>query len=271
MRIIRTFLNAAPHLLGHNVHPNPTFTRNSADYELKHVIGRGAFCSAFHTTVTTGGGEQSVVVKKTALDSTITHNVPLARLQAECEVLRSFTENLTPQCPNLPILYDALWTVTPEFPMIPMSSCGIPLEYRVLVLSKADRDAETIALHLDLVAAMHAAHNLGFCHRDVRPENIVYDSVSNEYIFIDWGLAAAPGALMHEYDGGYLYWHDHLVNSELADTDMTTVPYQVEHDLVSARYVAWAFSKGKKMKVEWSGRDVDLVAFRADLLHNFLT
>jgi hypothetical protein len=48
---------------------------------------------------------------------------------------------------------------------------------------------ERLPLYVQVLDCVEAAHLLGVCHRDVKPENLLYDSSSNRIVLADFGIA----------------------------------------------------------------------------------
>jgi serine/threonine protein kinase len=81
-----------------------------------------------------------------------------------------------------------------------------------------------------------AAHAAGYCHCDLRPENIVV--VDHNVVIIDWGLSGKVGEKRHKHNGGLLFFHDEiLMRSPEDNTDLLITK---EQDTVSIEYIAVA-------------------------------
>lgn len=201
-----------------NIQKIPKFTYEIAEYtyNLTGVIGRGAFCTAFLATeVESSATETQVIIKREGLISCKKHTPPLVQLQAECEILRRFTQEAV-TCHSLPKLQHDSWQVTTAASFIPLLPVGVPLERRCAELGSAQRSAAATACYRDISAGLVAAHELHLCHRDVRPANVVYNPGRKCFVLIDWGLAAAPGTPMHPHEGGLPFFHDEIVTSNFS-------------------------------------------------------
>lgn len=259
VRAIRTLLSYTAAELGHGAFPRVSLTVDSNTYTLLSVLGRGAFCTAFLGTVKRDGNAETLVtIKRAGLVNNNKHSVALTQLQAECDIIRTFSERAS-ACEKLPKLYDVLWNVSPAAPFIPILPVGVPLERRHTELKPGARTVEAGALFSDINAALTAAHALGLCHRDVRPQNVVFNPIGRHYCLIDWGLAAAPGTPLHPHRGGMPFSHDEVVMARVKNEQINTRP---EHDVASVRFVAWAFSVGKKLSVPWAGMSTHLITIR---------
>ena len=72
----------------------------------------------------------------------------------------------------------------------------------------------------DVRIALDHSHGLGWCHCDVRIENILaFEDGNRDYNFqlIDWGLARENDGNMHEHTGGVDFFHDDIVNQSKND------------------------------------------------------
>jgi len=267
VRVIRSFLLSSPAALGHTARKPAALATPVCTYQLLEVLGRGAFCTAFRARAdATGQAQTTVVIKREGLDSTNAYDAPLVLLQHECAILRAFS-SLTPLCAHLPSLHDVQWAVTPANPYVPIVPVGVPLDLWCAGLTPASRNRHAEVLFTHVCDGLRAAHDLGWCHRDIHPPNVVYDEVSGAYVVIDWGLAAAPGELMHENEGGLPYFHDDIV---AAVNRERLIPFQPEHDFASARYVAWAFKEGSKFSVPWANHAGGTVDVRTRMVGNYL-
>jgi serine/threonine protein kinase len=288
MQIIRTFLQCTPDQLG-VVSALPVCAGLRSDYELQRILGRGAFCTAFLALQRPQGN--MVVIKRKCLATDTPSADPNRLLAVECSVLRKFTSG-APECEYLPKLaepawmftaavpyvpnwmiaavmpYVPFWMVTAGLPYIPMLPVGQQLERRYADLTAAQRGCEARVLYRHVVAGLHAAHNLGVCHQDVRPQNVVYNVETQCYVLIDWGLAAAPGQPMHPHRGGRPFWHDDVVKARKLFAAWN-FPYFPEHDVAAARYVAWAFQAQHNLRVSWENVG-DVVTARKKEVGDFL-
>jgi serine/threonine protein kinase len=181
------------------------------------------------------------------------------QLQHECDALRTFTAQAL-DCAHLPKLHDANWEVTTAVPFLPLLPVGVPFERRWANTKPEKRGAEARQVLTDITAGLTAAHELHYCHRDVRPQNVVFHPETKSYVVIDWGLAAAPGEPMHPHKGGRCYWPDELVNAH--NERETGTAYYPRHDLESARYVAWVFTQHRSLQVSWFEMAEYLVTMR---------
>lgn len=246
VRVIRTLLSKTPDELGHRSLPPPQLIGHNHQFTLLCVAGRGAFGTAFFAQHSAVG---QVIIKRPGLVNLLQRSDPLVPLQHECTIIRTFTRDAS-ACKYLPKVFDAQWEVTAAAPFLPLLPAGIPFVRRWADVESDWRGAEALKLHEDIVAGLTTAHALQFCHRDVRPPNVVFDPNAACYVLIDWGLGAAPGTPMHPCNGGRPFWHDELVEASVEAKSGT--PYFEYHDLASARYVAWSFTQKRTLLTRWS-------------------
>lgn len=113
----------------------------------------------------------------------------LRRFETECRTMGRLSNH-----PNIVTVYDA--GVTPmRRPYLAMEYCsGGSLQRRVDHAGPLDV-AETLRVGVKIAGALHAAHQEGILHRDIKPQNILYTSFG-EPALADFGIAqmAQPGA-----------------------------------------------------------------------------
>ena len=125
-------------------------------------------------------------------------------------------------------------------------------------------------LQRQLRESLEFAHSKGYCHRDLRPDNVIYDVDKKVFVIIDWGLGAKVNSSMHKYDGGIDFFHDTIVQY-FHDEKIEPLPYTTEFDHASASYVVYAFKRGSSnLSVPWqfdnSGGE-DLIAKRNEYMN----
>ena len=269
MHVLRSLLSRSPVELGQIDHPPPVTVDGKYTFAPVSILGRGAFCTAILAQVSSEElNPLLVVMKKENAVSLKAHDVALVQLQNECGVLRQINDNLL-ECTYLPKLFEHDWEVTSTSPFIPLLPVGQALNQKCSSLSATERLVEAFKLYANITAGLKAVHEkLSLCHRDVRPENVVYHPENDCYVIIDWGLAAPPGALMHEHKGGRAFCHDEVA---MAILRRIQIPFTCEHDLAAVRYVAYVFSEGPAFKVSaWVDLTVRFVQERARIVGTFL-
>lgn len=182
----------------------------------------------------------------------------LDQLLLECAVLRQFTLK---ELPNLPHLYDLDCTTSTAFPYLLIKQIGVPLRNAVHGLTLAERAAFVDTMLAQCSSALEAAVQVGHCHSDIAPSNIVL--VGSQCCIIDWGLARSPGAPMHGLQGHAVFMHDTLaVYVEARDDAESTpgqhfsmpadVPYLPAYDQQALLYVHFVVQRGQPyLGVPW--------------------
>jgi serine/threonine protein kinase len=134
-----------------------------------------------------------------------------------------------------------------------MTPVGLPLSLHASGFTKSQRIDLAVKLKNQLLSTLDAAHRLGYCHCDFRPDNIIFNPADESYIIIDWGLACSSGTEFHGYIGGLPFFHDDIINYVLLEYDAQKPRYTPMYDIVSAHYVVYAFKLGKKhLTVPWA-------------------
>lgn len=258
MRIIRSLQACTPQQLGHGATDDVRLRgKNGITYQINSVIGRGHFCTVFRATARSRAVCSPLVIKREKCDPVqlaSTRKDRLSLIEKEVNILREFARS---NSDNLPRLFDNQWRCSKRRMYIPMLPVGIPLEVHVTFLSSEGRRQQAAVLHRAVCQGLQAAHDLNWCHSDLRPQNVVFDQIKNTYCVIDWGLAVREGDRMHHYRGGLAFFHDDIVYAcEEKGVHNWTAPavyYYKQHHLASARYVVYAFVLGgKNLDVEWS-------------------
>ena len=98
-------------------------------------------------------------------------------------------------------------------------------------------------LYRNLIEALGAALKVGFCHTDLRPDNVVV--VGETFVVIDWGLATPPDTQFHEHRAGIDFYHDEIVITEVEDAPL----FKPEFDKFSAKCIAYFFAK---ISIPWT-------------------
>jgi len=160
-------------------------SRTIGRYEIKEVIGRGGMASVF--LAFDPNSKRDVAVKVLPRESLGKEPNALERFKKELETIASLEH------PAIVPVYDVgEQDGQPFFVMRYMAggSLSILIEEGKFSLQDAARIIERIAVALD------HAHRLGIIHRDIKPDNILFDLNDNPYIS-DFGVAKlteVPGA-----------------------------------------------------------------------------
>lgn len=300
IRLLRTFLSLTPAQLGHSFSHkilHGLCDGNSLTFDLDGIIGRGGFATVFEASLKEGelGSSNSTKFVLKMPTTTVTEparlrSSPEEQMKRECNMLRTLKKRIpfattaatfntssssssssaqllteSGGVGHFPSLLFENWECTNDQIYIPMTPIGVPLVRYASIIGSANRDrmAETLRLHL--TESLSVAHSLGYCYCDLRPDNVVFNPVKNDFMIIDWGLACAAGSNFHGYTGGLAYFHDDIVRllSEGVVTvkaSSSAIPYIPEYDMASALYVVYAFQLGQKnLRVPWQDMGGDML------------
>jgi len=245
---LKTLLMQSPKKLGHNIKCLSLRRPDSTKVKPLKVLGVGGFCVAFTATVKEiqGGKVKSVVKKPIRSFKNILEEweISLSQLVLENKVLRAFA---TTSCAFLPRLYNAQWEVSNEFPYIVSQPEGISLRYYTAMCDITERRNQMVILYQNMLAGLEAALSVGFCHTDLRPDNVV--AVGETFVIIDWGLATPPGTPFHEHRAGNDFYHDDVVFDEQGNGPLL---FKAKFDKFSAKCVAYFFAEAR---TPWSKTD----------------
>jgi serine/threonine protein kinase len=130
----------------------------------------------------------------------------------------------------------------------------------------------------DVVSALAAAHAIGIVHRDVRPENILWDEHSDKALLVDFGISAlfaSTGVKMTELSDAKPVYGDPLYASpeQVRNEDLT-----VQADIYSFGVLAYELLTGEGpygarsavelLEAHLHEEPKDLVKIRSDLEPN---
>ena len=149
-------------------------TKGQQGYRLESPLGSGGFSEVWRATDLETG--EAVAVKVARADRGTEAN---AKLREEATILRALNH------PNIVRILD--WGVEDESEFLVTELIDGPTLRDVLRESGALSDEEVLAMGAALADALAAAHEAGFVHGDVKPENIIIRS-GTPYL-IDFGTA----------------------------------------------------------------------------------
>jgi signal transduction histidine kinase len=160
--------------------------------DLGTELGRGA-----HGVVLRGLRDGRAYAVKLPLET----DVPAERDSAYRRFLREAAALARVRHPSLPAVMEV--GRVGDVPYLVMElSTGETLADRLLRGSLSEREAISVAAQL--ASALDAIHAAGLLHRDVKPRNIVFDSLTGRARLVDLGSAvAAPGAGSPEMTRAY--------------------------------------------------------------------
>ncbi len=145
-------------------------------YTVTRVIGRGT-CG----TVWEGAGPDGPVAVKLLREDLAADQTLIARFVQERTVLTSLVH------PNVVAVRDLVVDGT-DLALVMDLVRGTDLRER-LDAKRALPPADAVALAADVAAGLAAAHARGVVHRDVKPENVLLDSVTGAARLTDFGIA----------------------------------------------------------------------------------
>lgn len=147
-------------------------------YQSLEKIGQGAFGSVYRGQNAKTG--EMVAIKQGTADSLLKH---------ETTILNYLYKS---GCRNVPIVY---WfgSYTDGTALV------VPLYQHSLTDVFSEKNVEPRAKNIDkiddimacLISGLGAIHRTGIIHRDIKPDNIMYNKSSGEFVFIDFGFATS--------------------------------------------------------------------------------
>ena len=248
IRLIRTLLLCDELKLGHKfeteiLFSNEVSTSNASyQFQLRAVLGRGSFSTVF--VAMERNTDSEVALKKAIRNrnaASQTHAKDFEYLASECQLLKTFNS----QSDKLPYLFDNDWDIS-AYAYMPFLPVGVALPVYAALLNKLERSVCLKQLSDDLQEALSVANRFGYCHCDIRPQNVIF--ARGVFVLIDWGLARQQGEATHLHIGGLRFYHDDIVRQPFA-----AIPFKTEYDLASVTYVVFAFMEGKpNLEVPWA-------------------
>lgn len=222
VRLLRSLMSCTESQLGHTFQ-NAALVgmRGELDlcFQLQSIVGRGGFATVFEASIS----DKVVAIKKatrTIADKSRQHILQIAHMNREVTMLKLLqycntttndvaTLRVSTMCHSSSTLGDERhqghfpsllfndWICDDSQPYIPLVPLGVPLVLYASGLSKAARKKEAILLRQHLNESLKAANLLGYCHCDLRPDNVIYSQSSTEFIIIDWGLGCEINSACH--------------------------------------------------------------------------
>ena len=142
------------------------------DYEVETKIGRGHYSEVFEgRNILT---KQKVIVK-------ILKPIKMLKIQREIKIL-TYLKN----CPNIVQLVDV---VKDKESQIYCLIYGSTQSYEMKRISYKIKDSDLRLYMYKILKCLEYTHSHGIMHRDIKPGNVVINTLTKELRVIDWGLA----------------------------------------------------------------------------------
>lgn len=148
-------------------------------YEMKALLGKGAFGKVFHAVSKSTGCERAIK----ALDKTSLHRDRSERVQREIEILKEVDH------PNIVKIVEVI--EDSRYIYIVQELCvGGELFERIIKQRLFSEEIAARYMYQILSAVVHC-HRLNIVHRDLKPENILFETTSENSILkvIDFGIS----------------------------------------------------------------------------------
>ncbi|WVZ05040.1 hypothetical protein V8G54_018386 [Vigna mungo] len=152
-------------------------------YELKRLLGVGAFGKVYHAT--TAGTRQSVAVKAVS-KSKVLNGGFAANVEREISIMRRLHHS------NIIELFEVLATKTKIYFVMEFAAGG-ELFHAVARKGRLEEDAARFYFR-QLISALKHCHSLGVFHRDLKLDNLLLDENGNLKVS-DFGLSAVTGQI----------------------------------------------------------------------------
>lgn len=151
------------------------------NYELLGLIGEGNFGFVFRGKCQTTGRDVAIKIEK-ELD------IPTSLIKHEAQVLLSLKG-----CPGVPALFDYGLYKDHRYIITQLFDETLETRMRMKSLSSSTSTSTHTSLELlviknKLTKIVKEIHRRGFIHRDIKPDNIMFDNNNNIYL-IDFGFA----------------------------------------------------------------------------------
>ena len=182
-------------------------------YRIDEAIGHGGYCEVL--AATDRSDERSVAIKWLHPEATQSDPRAADRLRQEAEILRTIDH------PNVVRFIDTGHTDKGLY-LVMERAPGQRLDH--LIDRQGPLDSQVVvALMVQLLDALAAAHDGGILHRDLKPANLLIDGLSAPHLtLVDFGIAKA----------------DDLLNPEDPDGGITLVRTQAGNFVGTPQYAA---------------------------------
>ena len=146
-------------------------------YELRDVLGRGAFGAVYRAYQPIVGREVAikVIAPELADDPAF-----IRRFEADAQIVARLEH------PHIVPLYDYWREPRAAYLVMRLIGDGSLAD---LLVDGALAPAQATSVFAQITSALHSAHRSGVVHRDVKPENILIDRDGNAYL-TDFGMAS---------------------------------------------------------------------------------
>lgn len=144
------------------------------NYKLTAKLGSGAFAKVFRAECLSSHREVALKIGKT--DMVTTHEVNVM------ESLQGFE--------GFPVLYEAKTYKALRFIAMELLGCSAAERFRAS--GKHITAASTVEIVTQGIDRLRSLHKVGYIHRDIKPQHLLYGNESQKLYLMDFGLAAQP-------------------------------------------------------------------------------
>ena len=151
-------------------------------YQVLEVVGRGGFATVYRAHEPAFNRDVAIKV----IDVAEVSDEARLRFERECRAVGSLSEH-----PGIVTVYGAGGAADgrPFIVMayLPLGSLGARIK-----AGRTLRPAEAVAVGIDLLDAVGAAHEIGIVHRDIKPDNVLVSRYGRPELG-DFGISSMPG------------------------------------------------------------------------------
>lgn len=203
-------------------------------YKLTSVLGTGGFGAVYKATDTNTG--QIVALKVGDVNSVTEFEVNAMR------TLQTY--------PGFPIVYQSKSVGGKRY--IAMQLLGQSVSQIFTKGRRAMSSERMMDILVQTLARLETMHNANLIHRDIKPQNLMYGSNSNEVYLIDFGLARPPSYISNRYrsrgnilgSARFLSLNGHITSEHTAADDLESLVFIAMY--LRNGYLPWDFCLKKK-------------------------
>ena len=238
VRVLRAVLGGDCHHLDNSFIPREINAPDGSLIALVDVLGQGSFGTVFHGIMRHSGA--LCAVKAHRIDGMCSREDFVAQITHEEKVLQ--------QLPQV-IAYNG---TRGSRTVLLLQDVGVTLARYLHGKTKAARRNIARTVERELIAGLDAALRVGYCHADLRPDNVLFVQRTGHFQIVDWSLCVQPHTLTHPHKGGKAFFADSLVLA--ADSDDWPALFDPRFDRESVFYIACSVViGGRNLSVPWAG------------------